>query len=237
MKAKILLVLYIFLSLLNLAGKTPLLATDTGLFLGVTTIVVLLPLLALYYFAATAGRRTTEHKLILAGFAFSWVGDVTLMMPTSLEQFAPHAEDLFLVGLIAFLIAHLFYIAAFAKQLKAVPGNTILRTKPWLALPFVLYLVGLLYVLYPTVTDHDKLPITIYGSVITVMLIMSFNRYGKVGKASFWMTFLGAALFLFSDSCIAISHFYQDFPGSTFVIMSTYLVAQLLIAKGTIDTK
>lgn len=236
MKARIFLGLYIVLTLLNLSGKSVLMGTELGMFFNVSTIVVLLPLLALYYWAATAGKRTTEHKLIVAGFALSWVGDVTLMMP-SLEQFKPLAEDLFLVGLVAFLIAHLFYIAAFIRQTKAAPGKTILHQKPWLALPFVLYLAGLLYVLYPSVTAHDKLPITVYGSVITVMLIMTFNRLGLVGKRSFWMTFIGAALFLFSDSSIAVMHFYEDFPGSAFVIMSTYLVAQLLIAEGTINNE
>ena len=234
MKARIFLALYIVLTLLNLSGKSILIDTELGHLFNVTTIVVLLPLLALYYWLATAGKRTTEHKLIVAGFAFSWVGDVTLMMP-SLEQFKPQAQDLFLIGLVAFLIAHLFYIAAFARQLKAAPGKTILRSKPWLIAPFVLYLAGLLYVLYPTVTAHDKGPITLYGTVITVMLIMSFNRYSKVGSRSFWMTFIGAALFLFSDSSIAISQFYQNFTGSAFIIMSTYLVAQYLIAEGTID--
>ena len=40
---------------------------------------------------------------ILAGLVFSLAGDVFLMLPS----------DQFMAGLVSFLIAHLFYIAAF----------------------------------------------------------------------------------------------------------------------------
>ena len=55
--------------------------------------------------AAQAGRPDALHYkvAIIAGLLFSLAGDIFLMLPS----------DRFIPGLVSFLVAHLFYIAAF----------------------------------------------------------------------------------------------------------------------------
>lgn len=235
MNVRALLALYWIVTLVNLIGKAFLLGTTANAVIGLCTMTIVMPILALYYWKETSKNRTVPHKWITAGFMLSWVGDVSLMLP-DVELTKPYEEQLFLIGLVSFLIAHLFYIAAFVKHVKLVDGKSYLAQKPWMALPLVAYLAALLYTVLPTVTpQQDQAPVAVYGGVITLMCIAALNRFGKVSSYSFWMTFVGAVLFLLSDSTIAISHFYQHFTGAEVLIMSTYLVAQYMIAKGTIN--
>jgi uncharacterized membrane protein YhhN len=77
-----------------------------------------------------------------------------------------------------------------------------------------------------------KLPVTIYTLVILTMVCGAINRYGKVNFRSWLIVLIGAILFLFSDSGIAISKFLHPFCGSQVLIMSTYVTAQYLIVMG-----
>jgi uncharacterized membrane protein YhhN len=48
--------------------------------------------------------------MIIAGLVFSMAGDVFLMLPS----------DRFVAGLVAFLVAHIFYIVAFTSEISAL---------------------------------------------------------------------------------------------------------------------
>jgi iron(III) transport system permease protein len=68
--------------------------------------------------------------LIIAGLLFSLGGDVFLMLP----------QDRFVFGLVSFLIAHLFYIAAFTLTRTNAPGKPIwhiILILPVISPPFV----------------------------------------------------------------------------------------------------
>ena len=80
-----------------------------------------------------------------------------------------------------------------------------------------------------------RIPVTIYGIVITCMLIAAFNRKNRVNVVSFYFTITGAILFVFSDSCIAINLFYKPFELARMIIMITYILAQLIIIKGVLE--
>ena len=53
--------------------------------------------------------KTTKGKLLSLGFLFSGIGDIVLEYPT---------DGLFVYGIGAFLIAHLFYISVFLRKPK-----------------------------------------------------------------------------------------------------------------------
>ena len=54
-------------------------------------------------------------------------------------------------------------------------------------------------------------------------------------RVTWWILFLGALLFTFSDSCIAMDIFgTMAIPMHHFVVMFTYLAAQTLLAVGGI---
>ena len=67
---------------------------------------------------------------------------------------------------------------------------------------------------------------------ILIMLLMALHRLGNVSAMSFKYVIIGAALFVISDSMIAISKFVMSFPMDGVLIMATYGVGQYLIVEG-----
>lgn len=197
---------------------------------GVTHITrpLLMPLLLACYLSATGLRLTSRDRLVAGAIAFSWVGDVVLMSAEGRELW-------FLGGLVAFLIAHLFYIGAFT-QVADRQVQPVLRRHIWLALPLAAYLAGLLSVLIPAVDTHMRAPIAIYGMVIGTMVLFSINRYKRVNDRSFALVFAGAVLFMLSDSLIAVNRFlcHGDLWLSGVWIMLLYILGQYCISQGMI---
>lgn len=199
------------------------------------TKAMLMPVLIWYYYKAAGPMLSAGQRLILVGFIFSWSGDVNLMLP-GLDMFKPYEELFFLAGLVSFLITHVLYMLSFRKDMKNNPQPSLLKTKPWLALPVLAAYAGLLAFLLPAIqaTKPDMLiPVVVYASVITAMVIFAINRYGKVSAASYASVLVGALLFMFSDSNIAINKFHTPYSMAPLVIMSTYIVSQYLFAWGT----
>jgi uncharacterized membrane protein YhhN len=77
-----------------------------------------------------------------------------------------------------------------------------------------------------------KIPVTIYASIISIMLLFAFNGFLVWEKPGNLLVFLGAFFFIISDSILAINKFYAPIPKSSFFIMLTYLLAQYLIVIG-----
>lgn len=188
---------------------------------------LLMIFLGAWYFQATASNRSITHKLLLVAFAFSWAGDVFLMKST---------EIFFLLGLISFLITHILYITGFLKEIKKMPGEMLLKKNPLTLLPILILFAGLLLIVFPGIPAEMKIPVVIYASVITTMVIVAVNRYGKVSETSFRTVALGALLFMLSDSLIALNKFYfnENLWKASFLIMLLYISGQYLIAQGTV---
>lgn len=149
---------------------------------------------------------------ILVGLAFSLAGDIFLMLP----------GDRFLPGLASFLAAHLCYIIAFSS-------GTRLGLSPWTTLPLVLYGALLLPVLWPHLGPM-KVPVLLYMAVILAMAWRALCRWEQMGGTGALLAAAGALLFVASDSALALDRFRKPYPSAQFVIMSTYYVAQGLIA-------
>ena len=66
------------------------------------------------------------------------------------------------------------------------------------------------------------------------MAITAFWRKGNVNKESFYLVFIGALFFIFSDSLIALDKFLISIPLARTGIILTYAFAQLLIVFGII---
>jgi uncharacterized membrane protein YhhN len=65
-----------------------------------------------------------------------------------------------------------------------------------------------------------------------VMVLQALFRYGYTNTVSFWFVFVGAILFMISDSMIAVNKFLSSFELAGVAIMVTYILAQFLIIKG-----
>jgi uncharacterized membrane protein YhhN len=179
--------------------------------------------LAGYFLWQTKDSSSSLKKWILPALFFSWAGDVLLM-------FQQKGQIFFLSGLSAFLIAHIFYIIFFhwIRIKEGVKGNL------WLLFTVVIYYAALITFLSPHLGDM-KLPVLIYGIVISVMFMLAMHMlFIKNKSAGQWMM-TGALLFVISDSVLAINRFYQSFEMAGAIIMLTYGLAQLFITEGAIQ--
>lgn len=182
----------------------------------------LVPLLG---FGVYFHRKFPSKNILLSALLFSWIGDVILL-------FADIAEIYFILGLLAFLIAHLSYCVLFNKQIIGeIQINKILFAVGSLVIAF--YLTAMILVLIPRLGEL-KIPVIIYAAVISTMLLFAFNGYLIWKKPGALYIFLGAVAFVASDSILAFDKFYAPIQKSSFFIMLTYLVAQYLIVVGII---
>jgi len=150
---------------------------------------------------------------ILAGLAFSLLGDIALAL----------SEKWFQAGIAAFLVAQVLYIMAF----KPGPGHPV---STFLFLPLILYGLLMYFLLRPGLGPL-KLPVFVYVAAITIMAGFAAGRYVDLGGAKPLLAFAGAILFLISDSVLAYDRFAKRIgPAAQIVILGTYFPAQLLIA-------
>lgn len=182
---------------------------------------LLMPLLLAGYLRdvrpAEAGHRTVATALLL-----SWAGDILLLGT------GPYA---FVSGLLAFLLAHLAYIRYF---LSIRSGRTsYLKRRPVMLLAVAVFVFELLYVLWPGL-GALRAAVTLYACVIGVMLCCALWQYGKLPDTAALPFMAGALLFVLSDAMLAVARFRTDFPGSGTAVMATYVLAQLLLVRGSV---
>jgi uncharacterized membrane protein YhhN len=184
---------------------------------------LLMPLLAMGYALETKPLNRLS-VLVLAALFFSWLGDVLLMLEGRNGMF-------FILGLLGFLTAHALYIAYFIR-IPATNGRSFIRKRPVMLLAVLAYVVELLYVLWPSL-DGMKIPVLIYGIVIGTMLCFALWQYGKTDARAAGLMIVGAILFVASDSLLAINKFKSPIPFGGIWVMSTYILAQYCIVKGS----
>lgn len=69
------------------------------------------------------------------------------------------------------------------------------------------------------------------------MVLTAFLRQKEVSKISFILVFLGAILFVISDSILAVDKFYMSLKYSSISIMLTYALAQYFIVIGLLKQR
>jgi len=202
MKQKITLIIALFAVALFFIG----LYTNSYLLRMITKPI---PVLAMIFML----RPVTHYKkFVFLGLGFSVTGDFLL----------ESSPDMFVFGLAAFLIAHLFYIIAFFKR------NRQLSIFPLLIL--TAYGVSIYWLLYPSL-QQMAIPVLLYIIVILMMswraiVQSSFNQYAIFAA-------VGSLFFVLSDSIIAFNKFYVEIPLARWFIMVTYWLAQSLIFYST----
>lgn len=178
--------------------------------------------LATILIAAAAWPRGREvpvvRSLVLAGLGLSLLGDIALLWP----------QEGFLPGLVAFLLAHLCYIAAFCQPLRfaARPG------------PFVLYGVVALAILawlWDGVAPGLRVPVIAYVACLASMAAQGAGVWlaarGTPAEALARRAAMGGALFLASDALLAVNKFALPLPFASLWILATYWAAQWAIAS------
>jgi uncharacterized membrane protein YhhN len=181
--------------------------------------------LGVYYLSSVGQQRSL---VVLLAIIFSLGGDVALMFD-SIDPIY------FMVGLVSFLVSHIFYIIAYHQHRNEDASNALQGIqKLRAAFPIVLAGTGLVVILYPTL-GALRFPVIIYALVLVVMVLNGLFRLGRTNTRSFWLVFVGAMFFMVSDSLLAINKFLSALPSSGLLIMSTYMAAQFLIIEGLIE--
>ena len=182
---------------------------------------LLMTTLAVYYLSTNKG---TVSKFIVFALAFSWIGDMLLMLQGQYD-------DVFLYGLFAFLVANICYIIGFnnAKWTSSEATNKpFVRTR-------IIFLIAMgfmiIYLLYPALGEM-RIPVMIYTIVIISMGISALLRRGKTTNQSFILVYSGSLLFILSDAMIGINKFLSPIAYGALLVMATYIGAQFLIIKG-----
>lgn len=165
---------------------------------------------------APGNEKTRKYtRAIVAGFVFSLIGDVLLMLP----------QDLFIFGLVSFLIAQIIYTYAFLMGRKVKLNSLSI-------LPFGIF--GLLIFIYlaPGLGEMT-IPVIVYMVVILLMGWQAWEQWDTYRERWARMAFIGALFFILSDTFLAIDKFKTPFDAAAALTLITYTLAQYLIAMST----
>ena len=172
------------------------------------------PLTLMLLIAAFARRDGSSKvkRLVLAGLVASLAGDVLLLSPT-----------LFLPGLAAFLLTHLFYIAAFSTGVGFLPSRIVALFVAALAAAMLAYL-------WPGVGGGLRLPVAAYVAVIACDAAQACGRATILRNGAAIAVAAGALLFMASDLTLALYRFRNPGWPVDLWTLPTYYAAQGLIA-------
>lgn len=210
--------IYVLIAVLTLLADV-LTGTVSYLYWGIKPCIMLS--LGVYAWLRLGSLNSRFAVALMLAILASLAGDVLLM----------GGDAYFVGGLAAFLLAHVAYIYVFLRSHQNASEPGMLRRRPWLALAFVAYGGLLVMVLWPSLGSL-WLPVCVYALVITLMALAALNRWQRVPHRSFTWVFLGALLFVVSDSLIALDKFSLEIPWAHGWIMLTYMAAQYLIVMG-----
>jgi alkenylglycerophosphocholine hydrolase len=170
------------------------------------------PVLAMALWLGLLPRKGRYQLAVIAGLLLSAVGDVLLSW----------SDETFLFGLIAFLLGHLAYIAAFLQDGRGL----------YLGRGLLAYAYGALaYVYLFTAGDLGEMtiPVLAYVIVICTMLWRAASRVNAPGVTarSAWVGLAGAAFFTVSDTLLALDMFAGQQLFGPHAVILTYWVGQL----------
>ncbi len=164
------------------------------------------------YLWTTRTRSDRLTRLVTIALIFSWLGDWVG------DLIAPHV----VTKLVLFFVGHIFFVVAFWPYRR----NSVL-TRPLALLPYVVIIGALL--IWISMSAGIIAPAVIgYGILLGLMAVTATGLN--------WTAGIGSIIFVVSDLSIAVTVFV--IPGQLeqagLLIMSTYLVAQLLIVWGVL---
>jgi len=131
----------------------------------------------------------------------------------------PHA-GLFIYGLVAFLMAHLFYTVLFFRFAEK-PGSTDMAVIAGLAL-----FAGLMIWIFRGIDPKLLGPVVLYIVVIITMSVGAL-LVPAANRLLFW----GAILFIASDVVLAVNKFLVAIPHGRLINITLYFLAQFTIVS------
>lgn len=185
--------------------------------------IKLLPIAVLLAFLWAQGLRENKYNFwIMTGLSACALGDILLVWQEMHEAF-------FLGGMLFFGIGHIAYIVAFGLK------------------PFGLKELAITGILSGTVThflssclSHPmSIIVPLYAFLLSFMMWRALARFNLNGDIPWRKIYaaVGAALFGFSDTILAVNKFCTPVPYETPLIMISYYGAQMFIAFSIINSR
>jgi len=176
--------------------------------------ICLMPVIIAIYFTR-AGQIFIP--VVLALF-FGWLGDILLLRIK---------ETLFFrLGLASFLTGHLIYIAV----MLYFAGNVNVTL---LVISLLVYAVlGVLIIKLIKPSKEMYVPVVIYETVILLMAASAIQFFAFHDSPNGIFVLVGSICFIFSDTLLAMHTFHSKPKVYYFLVMLTYIAAQLCIVLG-----
>ena len=174
-------------------------------FLAKPAVIICLIGVALAIEIDPGGASNVERSILLVALGASLVGDVVLMTP----------DARFEAGLGAFLVAHLFYIAALAPDFEV--GVGLIAAILIVALGF-----GVVPQLLGAVRAHGAAITAAVAAYVVVVSVMGIVAAGT----GLVVTAIGGALFVVSDALLGWGRFVGPAPGGRVLVHVTYHLGQ-----------
>lgn len=149
-------------------------------------------------------------RICLVGALFgSLCGDILLDLPYA---------GVFILGLVAFLVGHLFYTLLFFRYAKIPDGFNKMT------------IAGLVLFAGVMIWIFRVIPPALYGPVVLYIVVIVTMSIGALlvpdeSRQLFW----GALLFIASDVVLAVNKFLVVIPYGRVINISLYFVAQFMI--------
>lgn len=184
------------------------------------------PLTTILIIALALSRRgdvARRKGLVVAGLVASLAGDIALLWPAG-----------FVAGLLAFLVAHLLYIAAFCLTTRFAAR----------VVPFAVYAavaVVILSQLWPGVPAGLRAPVVAYVVCLASMAAQALawwrTAQGTPMQRHAGWAAVGGLLFMASDALLATNKFLVPLPEASLWVLSTYWTAQWCIALSLLPAR
>jgi uncharacterized membrane protein YhhN len=178
---------------------------------GVAKTMIMASLMGFYI----ANIQKQDHGFLLA-MIFALFGDVFLLFD---------GKTFFLVGLSCFLIMQILYSVTFYKD----KGHE--KIHPWFLIVILAAIAVLMYML-PRLGDM-QIPVSAYAIAIIIMAYFGIHRSKHINGYA-WVS-VGVVSFIVSDMALAFSTFVGTYPGHSYLVIATYMVAQYCIVRGIVE--
>ncbi len=172
-------------------------------------------LIALIALLAPAPENTLYKWAVVFGLALSLAGDIFLLLP----------RNRFIFGLVAFLIAHISFTLAFTSE------GFYLSLLAFI--PFAIFGALMIGLLWPGL-GKLRLPASVYALALMVMGWQAAGRWLDIGSSSSLIAFVGAVLFIISDSIMIFHRFRSPHRYARLIYMSVYYLALWLITMSVV---
>jgi len=181
--------------------------------------------LLIFYGALTGSYKANiKRSLLLGGIFFSMAGDFMMM-------FVGHSDAFMKIGVLLYLIVIFLYTTVFTiDALKIKPLDHY-----WYQLAFAVLIlvfgVEFYIINYPDFGIF-RMVILLFNVGLVLMGMMAAFRSINKDMRSYIVVLVGSLCFILSYALLAIDHFVLKIQTSSFLILTTYMIAQYMIVNG-----